>query len=262
MVKLPTNEEMLEAGVHFGHQAEKWHPKMEPFIFTVRNGVHIINLDETRVQLKKALEFVENSVASGAVILFLGTKRQAREYVEAAAKACGMPYIVEHWIGGLLTNFNEIKRSIKKYHSLKKGKETGEWSKYVKKEQIKNEKELQKLEARLFGISTLEKIPEIIFVADMRGDKTATMEAKRIGVNVVGLCDTNINPEFANYVIPGNDDGIRSIAMISNLVAEAVNEGKKEYAKVLAEKNAAKELEKAKEVPKKKERKAEVVVNV
>lgn len=245
MSKMPTLLEMLKAGVHFGHQKSRWHPKMEQYIFGVRNGVHIIDLEKTQEQLDKSLNYVKNLVSKGQVILFVGTKRQAREITKAAAISCGMPYLVERWIGGLLTNFDEVKRRLKKYHNLKEMFATGEIEKYTKKEQVTMKKQLEKLDKYLIGLTTLDKMPDALYIADMRTEKTALAEAERTEVPTVAVCDTNVNPEKVSYAIPANDDAVNSIKMIADMVAEAVNEGKKEFDK--------KKLERAKEEPAKRD---------
>ncbi len=239
--KMPTLLEMLKAGVHFGHQKSRWHPKMEQFIFGVRNGVHIIDLEKTQAQIEKALEYVRNLAAHGHVILFVGTKRQAREAIRAAAMSCEMPYLVERWIGGLLTNFEEVKRRLKKYKNLKEMFASGEIEKYTKKEQVVMKKQLDKLDKYLIGLTALEKLPDAVYIADMRTEKTALAETERTEVPTVAVCDTNTNPNKVNYPIPANDDAVNSITMIADLIAAAVNEGKKEFEK--------KKLEKAKEEP-------------
>lgn len=238
---MPTLLEMLKAGVHFGHQKSRWHPKMEQYIFGARNGVHIIDLEKTQERLEKALGYVKNLAAKGQIILFVGTKRQAREITKAAAVSCGMPYLVERWIGGLLTNFGEVKRRLKKYHDLKEQFATGEIEKYTKKEQVTMKKQLEKLDKYLIGLTTLDKMPDALYIADMRTEKTALAEAERTEVPTVAVCDTNVNPEQVDYAIPANDDAINSIKLIVDLVAEAVNEGRKEFEK--------KKLERAKEEP-------------
>mgnify|MGYP001576964212 FL=1 len=236
---MPTLLEMLKAGVHFGHQKSRWHPKMEKFIFGARNGVHIIDLEKTQEQLEKALNYVKNLVAKGQIILFVGTKRHAREITKAAAISCGMPYLVERWIGGLLTNFDEVKRRLKKYHNLKEMFASGEIEKYTKKEQVTMKKQLEKLDKYLIGLTTLDKMPDALYIADMRTEKTALAEAERTEVLTVAVCDTNVNPEKVDYAIPANDDAVNSIKLIVDLVAEAVNEGRKEFAAKKAERAQA-----------------------
>ena len=234
--------DMLKAGMHFGHQKSRWHPKMEQYIFGVRNGVHILDLERTTVELQKALDYTRDLAASGKVVLFVGTKKQAQSIVKAAAEDCGMPYLTERWIGGLLTNFDETKQRLKKYKTLKTQIETGEIEKYTKKEQIDIKKSVEKMDRYLSGLTNLEKMPEALFLIDMRVSKTAVAEAQRTGVQIIGVCDTNVNPEQANVVIPANDDAVNSIKIISNLMAEAVKEGKAlwEKNKVAMEKEVAK----------------------
>lgn len=227
--KMPSLAEMLKAGVHFGHQSSRWHPKMEPYIFGSRNGIHIIDLEKTQVEMEKTYEEVKKLVASGKVILFVGTKRQAREIIKGAAQKCGMPYLTERWIGGLLTNFDECKRRLKKYKSLKEQVASGEVEKYTKKEQSDIKKQIEKMDKYLAGLVALEKMPDALYVADMRVEKTAITEARKMEVPVIGVCDTNVDPTKATCVIPANDDAVNAIQMIADFIVEAVNEGKKEF---------------------------------
>lgn len=229
-MKIPSILEMLQAGVHFGHQVSRWHPKMKPFIFTERNRVHIINLEETEKQLAVVLAEVKNMTAAGKVILFATTKPQSREIVRAAAIACGAPYLVDRWLGGMLTNFSEIKKLVKKYNSLKEKTAKGELGNYTKKEQLEISRELQKMDGYLAGLMTLEKMPDALFIPSVQREKTAVTEANKMDVPIIGVCDTNANPTKVAYVIPANDDAVKSITMMVNLVAEAVNEGKAELA--------------------------------
>jgi small subunit ribosomal protein S2 len=235
MPNLPTLLELLQAGAHFGHQKSRWHPKMEPYIFGARGGIHIIDLEKTLKELDSALSFVKNLAAQGKVILFVGTKRQARELVKTAAEACDMPYLVERWIGGMLTNFDEMKRRLRKYHSMKEQVQSGEVEKYTKKEQLKFKKDLAKMDRYLVGLSKLEKLPDAVYIADMRTEKTGLAEALRKQVPIVAVCDTNIDPTDATHPIPGNDDAVNSIRLFVNLISEAVIEGKKEFEKKKAE---------------------------
>ncbi len=237
MSTTPTLLEMLKAGVHFGHQKSRWHPKMEQYLFGARNGVHVINLEKTLKELEKSLNFVKTLTAQGKVILFVGTKKQAKDLVKAAAESCGAPYLVERWIGGLLTNFSEVKTRLKKFKGLKDQFASGEVEKYTKREQVKMKKDLDKMERYLAGLVNLDKVPDAIYIADMRTEKTALAETEKTGVKVVGVCDSNVNPEKADYLIPANDDAINSIKMMADLIAEAVSEGKAELEK---NKNAAK----------------------
>lgn len=222
---------MLKAGVHFGHQRSRWHPKMKPYIFGIRNGVHIIDLDKTLEELEKSAAYVKNLAASGKLILFLGTKRQAREIIKEAAKSCGMPYLVERWIGGLITNFDEFKRRLKKYKSLKEMVATGEVEKYTKKERSTIGKQIEKMDKYLSGLTALDHIPDAIYIADVRVEKTALTEARRINVPVVAVCDSNVDPTKVQYPIPGNDDAVNAIRLIANVIAKAVSEGRAEYEK-------------------------------
>ncbi len=244
MFNIPSLLEMLKAGAHFGHQHSRWHPKMESYIYGSRNGVHVIDLEHTQAELLKALEYVKDLASKGKVILFVGTKRQAQVPVKAAAESCGMPFLTERWIGGLLTNFSEAKDRLKKYRTLKDQVATGEIEKYTKKEQVELKKKLATLDKYLNGLGNMDKLPDALYIADMRVAKTAVAEANRINIPIIGVCDTNVNPEKAQYVIPANDDAVNSIKMMADLVAEAVKEGKVEF-----EKNKAAEVKKV-EVPK------------
>ncbi|HLC70093.1 MAG TPA: 30S ribosomal protein S2 [Patescibacteria group bacterium] len=257
MVKLPTLLEMLQAGVHFGHQRGRWHPKMQEYIFGVRNNVHIIDLEKTLVELTRTLEYVKNLASEGKIILFVATKRQARDLVKAAALACGMPFLVERWIGGMLTNFDEVKKRLRKYNTMMEEIRSGEIEKYPKREQIKMKKEVEKMERYLAGIRDLDKMPDALYIADMRTEKTALIEAEKKNVTVVSVCDTNVNPEDADYIIPANDDAVNSIRLMADLIATTVNEGK-----ALAEKRDGAVREVKKIVPVAPEVKADTVAKV
>lgn len=235
---------MLQAGVHFGHQVSRWHPKMKPYIFAERNGVHIIHLEKTQEELARTLDAVKQMAAEGKQILFITTKPQARDIVKQAAMDAGMPYLVDRWIGGFLTNFSEIRKLVKKYISLKEQQESGELERYTKKEQVRIGKELAKMDASLAGLVTLDKMPDAIFIPAMQREKTAVTEANRTDVPIVGICDTNANPGKADYIIPANDDAIKSIDMMVTLVAKAIKEGRVEYQK----KASLEEAKKAKDV--------------
>jgi small subunit ribosomal protein S2 len=234
MPNIPSLLEMLQSGVHFGHQKSRWHPKMEPYLYGVRNGVHVIDLDKTVEALETTLEYVKTLTSKGKVILFVGTKRQAREVIKAAAESCGMPFLTERWIGGLITNFDEFKRRMKKYKGLKEMFATGEIEKYTKKEQTSFKKEVEKMDRYLLGLTNLEKVPDAIYIADLRVEKTALMEAQRVKVPMIAVCDSNVDPTKVDYPIPANDDAVNSIKLVATLIAEAVNEGKK-----ILEKNKA-----------------------
>ncbi|MBU1613356.1 30S ribosomal protein S2 [Patescibacteria group bacterium] len=193
MHKIPSIMEMLKAGAHFGHRSGRWHPKMAKYIFGVRNGIHVLDLEKTAEEIQKTLEYVKNLVAKGKNILFIGTKRQARELVIEAAKSCDMPYINERWIGGLLTNFEEMKRRLRKYNTLKAEVASGEIEKYTKKEQVDFKKLLAKMDRYLIGLAKLEKLPDALYIADLRTEKTAVTEANKTNVPIVAVCDTNVN---------------------------------------------------------------------
>ncbi len=226
---------MLQAGVHFGHQTSRWHPKMKDFIYTDRNNIHVIDLEKTQAQLESVLPQIKKMAAEGKQILFVSTKPQAREVVKAAAIECGMPFLTDRWLGGMLTNFAEIKKLVKKYNTLKEEQRTGELEKYTKKEQLDIAKELEKMDIYLGGLAKLEKMPDALFLPAMQREKTAVMEANRMHVPIIAICDTNANPEKADLVIPANDDAVNSIKMIVNLVAVAVKEGKAEGEKKMGE---------------------------
>jgi small subunit ribosomal protein S2 len=243
MSKTPTLLELLKAGAHFGHQTSRWHPKMQEYLFGQRGGVHIIDLDKTIIELQKALSYVKTLAATGKVILFVGTKRQARQAVKTAAEKCGSPYLVERWIGGLLTNFSECQRRLKKYASFKEMFKTKEIEKYTKREQGQYKKQLERMDKYLVGLADLEAIPAALYIADLRVEKTAVTEAGRVGVPIVAVCDSNVNPTKAAYPIPANDDAVNSIKLFADLMAEAVNEGKAEFEK----KQVAEAVEKEKE---------------
>ena len=251
-MKIPSIIDMLQAGVHFGHQTSRWHPKMKPFIFTQRMGVHVIDLEKTQAELEKVLHDVKAQAAEGKQILFISTKPQAKEIVKKAAIDCGMPYLVDRWIGGMLTNFPELYKRIKKYLSLKEQQSSGELERYTKKEQLEISREIEKMDESLGGLSTLTKMPDMLFIPALQKEKTAVVEANKMKVPVIGICDTNANPNKAEYVIPANDDAVKSITMMVNLVAEAVKEGKAEF-----DKKQAASVKEKKEAPKKKEVKEE-----
>lgn len=229
MAKMPSLAEMLQAGIHFGHQTSKWHPKMRKFIFGDRQGIHIINLEETQKALEEALGFLRKTAGRGGVILFVGTKKQASSIVEASSKACGMPYVNKRWLGGTLTNFSSISAQIRKFKDLKRKQEKGELAKYTKFEQLKFSEEIEVLDEKIGGMQDLSRIPDVLFIFDVKKDKTALEEALKRGVKVVAVCDSNVDPTDIDFPIPANDDAVKAIAMIGQLAAEAVNDGKKEW---------------------------------
>lgn len=225
----PTLEELLTAGVHFGHLSSRWNPKMQRYIFTTKNRIHVINLEKTLVELKKALDYARDVVISGGQVLFVGTKRQAKDAVKKAAVACGMPYVTIRWLGGTFTNFKTIQKTIKKLERLQKLVVSTDFeTKYIKKERLLIEREIAKLSNLFEGIKDLKKLPEAIFAVDINHDKIAVTEARKTGIKVIGLVDTNSDPEGVNYPIPSNDDSIKAIVLMCDALAHAVNEGKLE----------------------------------
>jgi len=218
--------DMLQAGVHFGHQESRRHPKMDPFIFTTRGGVSIINLEKTKAALAKAVSYVQDVAARGGTILFIGTKRQARDIVRATAESVGMPYINDRWIGGMFTNFQQVRQLGQKLGRLKEERATGAWAKYTKKEQLSFENEITRLEGLIGGVAHMEKLPDVLFIVDVKTEKTAIREGAAMNIPVVAVCDTNVNPTGIAYPIPANDDATKSIQLIANAVADAIREGK------------------------------------
>lgn len=218
--------EMLKAGVHFGHKKSLWNPKMREYIFTTRNNIHILDLEKTRKKLEEALAYAQALAGAGGIMLFVGTKRQAKDAVRAAAESCGMPYVVERWLGGTFTNFRTIQRTIKKMEKYERMMESGEIAKYTKKEQMMIRRELEKMKAFFSGIRDMKKLPEAVFVLDVKYDDIPVTEAKIAGVKIVGLVDTNSDPSTVDYIIPSNDDASKVIQLMANAMAEAINEGK------------------------------------
>lgn len=218
--------EMLKAGVHFGHKKSLWNPKMAPYIFTTRNNIHILDLEKTKKKLIEALEFASDVAGKGGTILFVGTKRQAKQAVRKAADAAGMPYVVERWLGGTFTNFRTIQKTVKKMEKYEKMIETGEISKYTKKEQLMIRREIEKMKLFFSGIRDMKKLPDAIFVFDVKYDNIPVKEARATKVKVIGLVDTNADPTEVDYLIPSNDDAIKVIEFMGTVMAEAINEGK------------------------------------
>ncbi len=221
-----TMRELLEAGVHFGHQTRRWNPKMAPYIFTKRNGIHIIDLAKTIPLFKTAWEFIRDEVANGATVLFVGTKKQAQDIIKEQAERCGVFYINERWPGGLLTNFYTVRKSIDKLKKLERMEAEGAFEILPKKEVVKLKKKKEKLEKILGGIKDMEKIPDILYVVDTVREELAVREAKKLGIPVVAIADTNCDPDVIDYPIPGNDDAIKAINLITTKIADAVLEGK------------------------------------
>ena len=221
-----TMKQMLEAGVHFGHQTRRWNPKMKRFIFGERNGIYIIDLQQSLERTDAAYRFVRKTVANGGTILFVGTKKQAQEPIRVQADRCGMPYVNFRWLGGMLTNFSTVHNRVAKLHEFERMVNSGEADQMIKKEGLKLRRERDKLERNLGGIRRLEKLPDAIFVIDTKKEHIAVTEANRLGIPVVAVVDTNCDPDLIDYVIPGNDDAMRSAGLMCRVIADAVTEGR------------------------------------
>jgi small subunit ribosomal protein S2 len=242
----PSLLEMLKAGVHFGHRTSKWHPNMAPFIFGDRSGVHIIDLEKTREKMEEAAEYLRKLGMEGGSLLFVGTKKQAQVIIRKQAEEAGMPYVAERWIGGTLTNFRTIRDRVNHYVDLCKKREAGELKKYTKKEQLDFDKEIDALRQKFHGLVNLTKLPNAIFIMDVKQDKTALDEAKSKNIPIVAVCDTNVDPKGIDYVIPANDDAVKSVEILVNYIGESFREGLKlqgareQMKKLEAEKEAEK----------------------
>ncbi len=245
-IQTPSMQELLEAGVHFGHQVRRGHPRMKSYIYGVRDGVHILDLAKSEEMLKAATEAAYNLGKEGKVMLVVGTKKQARDIVEKSAREAGTYYLTSHWVGGLLTNFDEIKKNIKKLKDLKEEKEKGTLSRYTKKEQLLIARKLEKFETVFGGVADMDKIPDAIFLVDTVVESTAVKEAQRVEIILFGMADTNSNPDILDFPVASNDDGIKSIKLIVETVIGAYAQGKK-TARGIADKKAADDEKKAKE---------------
>jgi small subunit ribosomal protein S2 len=221
-----TMKELLEAGVHFGHQTKRWNPKMQKYIFGERNGIYIIDLQKTLKKFREAYAFVRDLAAGGGTMLFVGTKKQAQDTVFEEANRCGMFYVNHRWLGGTLTNFLTIRKSIARLKRLEEMKETGEYERLPKKEGLELDRERQKLEKALIGIKTMETLPSSVFIIDPRKENIAVAEAQRLGIPIVAIVDTNCDPTGIDHPIPGNDDAIRAVRLITSRVADAILEGR------------------------------------
>jgi len=219
-------KQLLEAGVHFGHQTRRWDPKMAEYIFQARNGIHIIDLQKTSKKIDEAYAFLKEQAEEGKTVLFVGTKKQAQECVKEAAEKSGMYYVDQRWLGGMLTNFDTIRTRVQRLKDLEKMQEDGTFEVLPKKEVILLKKEMEKLERNLGGIKNMEEIPGVIFLVDPKKEHIAVLEAKKLGIPVIGLVDTNCNPEEVDYAIPGNDDAIRAVKLITDVMANAIIEGR------------------------------------
>jgi len=214
--------EMVEAGLHFGHRTSKVHPKMKPYIYTVKNGIHIINLEETKKKLDEVLEFIEKLVKENKTLLLVGTKIQFKGLIKEIAQEANIPYITRRWLGGTFTNFGTIRKRIDYFKNLEERKKTGELDKYTKKERAKMDKKIQNLEVKFGGIKNMDNIPDVIFVTDLKRDGLAVKEARKKGVKVIAIADTDANPSLADYIIPANDDAISSVKYILDKVKDAI----------------------------------------
>ena len=237
-----TMKELLEAGVHFGHQTRRWNPKMKPYIFGARNGIYIIDLQQTVKMFKKAYAFIADTVANGESVLFVGTKKQARESIYEEANRCEMFYVHNRWLGGMLTNFQTIKKGIDRLNYLTGIKADGTISRFPKKEMLKLEKERVKLDNNLGGIRSMERLPAAMFVVDPKNESISVREARRLGIPVVAIVDSNCDPDEIDYIIPGNDDAIRAIRLLTSRIANACLEGRERMEERLSA-EADKEME-------------------
>ncbi len=222
-------KELLEAGVHFGHQTRRWNPKMKRYIFDARSGIHIIDLSKTLVQLQEACDFLHKTVSKGGNVLFVGTKKQAQEAIKEAAKACNQFYSSERWLGGTLTNFNTVKRSIARMKKIEQWETDGSINQYVKQEQSMYRRELARLLRNFEGIRTMEKYPSAMFIVDVKREHNAVAEGRRLGIPIVAIVDTNCDPDLVDYPIAGNDDAIRSVRLILTAVVQTVTQARAEY---------------------------------
>lgn len=227
MVNLPSVEEMLKAGMHFGHRTNRWHPKMKPFIYADKKGIYIIDLYKSREKLAEAMEFMSQLIAEGKNVLFVGTKNQVKSGMKKMAESTGMPYIVGKWLGGYLTNFAVVKKSVQKYKDLVEAKNSGKLEKYTKKEQLDFAREIKKLEERVGGLTNLNKLPDALFVWDIKEEETAITEARMKNIPIIAICDTNVDPGLVNYPIPANDDATKTIALLMETIKNVVADAKK-----------------------------------
>jgi len=248
--------QMLEAGVHFGHQTRYWNPKMAPYIFGERNKIHIVNLEKTVPLFNDALNFMGKLVANGGTILFVGTKRAARDAVAEAAQRCGMPYVNHRWLGGMLTNFRTVKQSIRRLKDLEAQEAEGVFNRLVKKEQLMRHREMEKLNRSLAGIKDMERLPDAMFVIDVGHEKIAVQEARKLGIPVVAVVDTNNSPDGIDYVIPGNDDAISAVRLYLDAAATAVADARSVLAQAAGSQDEFVEVQEEAPAPRKAGRRA------
>ena len=236
-------KQLLEAGVHFGHQTRRWEPKMAEYIFQARNGIHIIDLQKTSKKLDEAYAFLKEQAEEGKTVLFVGTKKQAQECVKEAAEKSGMYYVNQRWLGGTLTNFTTIRKRIDRLEELERMQEDGTFDVLPKKEVILLKKEMEKLEKNLGGIKDMKELPGVMFIVDPKKERIGILEARKLGIPVIGLVDTNCNPEDVDYAIPGNDDAIRAVALIADCMANAIIEGRQGESMETVDSDVAEEVE-------------------
>lgn len=229
-------KDLLEAGAHFGHQARRWNPKMEDYLFEVRDGIHVFDLVKTKEGLEKAADFVRELTAQGGQIIFVGTKRQAQAIIKEEAKKAGMPFVDRRWLGGTVTNWQEIKKRIDHLIEMREQKEKGEYKKYTKKEQLLLDREMEKLEKKMGGLVSLEDLPAAIFMVDTKTEEIAIREAKMKDIPVVAIVDSNSNPDLVDYLIPANDDAVGAIKLIVSVIGEAARSGREAWQKKASEK--------------------------
>jgi small subunit ribosomal protein S2 len=243
-----TMKQLLEAGIHFGHQTKRWNPKMARYIFTKRNGIYVLDLQQTIKLLEVAFNFVRDLAADGGTMIFVGTKKQAQEAIEEEAARCEMPYVNHRWLGGTLTNFKTIQKRIKYRNEVARKIEEGQMEGYTKKEAQKLKTELDRLNRLFYGIRNLEEIPDVLFIVDLKKERNAVLEARKMGVTVVGVLDTNCDPDDVDYPIPGNDDAIRAIKLLSKTMADAIIAGRQGFTveeQVVSEETAVLSVEEA-----------------
>jgi len=244
-----TLRDLLEAGVHFGHQTSRWNPRMRRYIFMERNGIYILDLQKTKALLERAQKVVRDAVASGGSVMFVGTKKQAKDTIQECAEDCGQFYVTERWLGGMLTNFQTIRQSLNRFLDLERRKTDGTWELIGKKERLRLEKELEKLDRVFHGIKGMERPPTVMFVVDTNKEKIAVSEARKLNIPVVGLVDTNSDPDLISHPVPANDDAIRSIQLMTQAIATAVKEGQARARDSRAERDKAEETGDAAEKP-------------
>lgn len=247
MSQTVTVKQLLEAGVHFGHQTRRWNPKMAPFIFTKRNGVYIIDLEKTLAHLVTACNYLKGLAERGSTILFVGTKRQAQDAIYEAAQKTGMPYVHQRWLGGMLTNFETIRKSVARLDEIEKMEAEGTYRFLTKKEVAQLQKQREKLLKVLAGVRPMKRIPAALFVVDPKQEEIAVKEARRLGIPIVAIIDTNCDPDMVDYLIPGNDDAIRSVKLICEIVGDAILEGRQQHLQIARDQEAAEAEEKERE---------------